>query len=423
MARHRFQFLHVIEIFLAANHMDMALAVDHHHCRAVGNELHRLGDVIGAHRVQHHLVAGGEARQRRVLADDVDVHAQATEDCGRFRRIQARARGQDFGLVPGSGVEKVDPGIEDERVARVALGHGCRAGLAIGSHCGLRLRRCMALLDRDDCRNEIARVVHQRAARLKIEPRQIPAGGPQTDDRLADRFRITINRGGGLFRREILVVQARVRGEAAAEIEIANRPRADLLRLDGQLDEPPRRYAIVFRIEDEGAHVAVQALQTQIGQRGEAPDDLQCLAVVAIEAKLRPHRVRARLQMHAQRDRHRLRAVARDGGECQQLVEVIHLDHRAFVHRPFEVGALLVGAVEDDVRAVDAVVPRLFILEARDHLGNRAFLVKHAADRVEIIGLVRPGELHIRVPPAEGAVRFAIFFAHDFSENTNNGLP
>ena len=91
---------------------------------------------------------------------------------------------------------------------------------------------------------------------------------------------------------------------------------------------------------------------------------------------------------------------------------------RPTTHRALKIGALFMRTVENDLVAGDAVAARLFILETGDDFRDRAFLVKHAADRVEVIRFVRPRELHVGIAPAECVVRFAIFFAQRlFGEN------
>jgi hypothetical protein len=56
-----------------------------------------------------------------------------------------------------------------------------------------------------------------------------------------------------------------------------------------------------------------------------------------------------------------------------------------------------VRAVEDDVASGDAVAACFFILKLAHHLGDAAFAVKDAADGVEVVGFVTPGEASVRV--------------------------
>jgi hypothetical protein len=98
-----------------------------------------------------------------------------------------------------------------------------------------------------------------------------------------------------------------------------------------------------------------------------------------------------------------------DFAQQEQFVEIIDLDHRAFVRRALQDFAALQRAVENDVVSRNAVLPRLVVFKFRDDFGNRTLLVKNAADRVEIVGLVGPGELNVGIAAGKRAVSFPVF--------------
>ena len=121
----------------------------------------------------------------------------------------------------------------------------------------------------------------------------------------------------------------------------------------------------------------------------------------------------AGVDMHAKGDRHTGGGAAAGGdlADEEELVEIVDLDHRSLRDGALEDGAAFKRTVEDDVGAGDAIAPGLFVFEGGDDLGDGAFLVKDAADGVEVVRFVGPRELHIRVAAVESALCLAVFFA------------
>ena len=78
--------------------------------------------------------------------------------------------------------------------------------------------------------------------------------------------------------------------------------------------------------------------------------------------------------------------------------------------------------VEDDVAASDAVAASFFIFELADDFGDGTFAVEDAADGVEVVRFVAPGESGVRVTALEGFTRAANFLAQRaFGENKERG--
>jgi hypothetical protein len=81
----------------------------------VGDELHALRDVVGTDGMHDEMIAGGHRRQGDLLADDVDVHAEAAVEFDRLLRRLSRLRlgGLHVEAVPVAAVEQVDARIDD----------------------------------------------------------------------------------------------------------------------------------------------------------------------------------------------------------------------------------------------------------------------------------------------------------------------
>ena len=302
----------------------------------------------------------------------------------------------------------------DERVlgGRAALAPWARGrALSVGAERAAERFRMLPAFHRHHGGDEIARLVHQSATRFQIELWQFPPRGPQRGNRVANGFGVAIERGRGLFGREVLIVQPRAGSESAAEIQILDGRRPEFLGLERERHELPRGDRIPVGIENERADVAMQSVNPELGHGLDAAHDLEQLAVVSIEPELRPHGLLPCGQVDAQPDRQRLGASARHPGEREKFVQIIHLNERALGDRALEIRAFLVRAIEDDLVSADAIVPGLLVLKTGNHLRDRTLLMKHPADRVQIVRLVGPGELDVRVAPGKGAVRLAVLFA------------
>ena len=202
-----------------------------------------------------------------------------------------------------------------------------------------------------------------------------------------------------------------MRGEAAAEVQILDHTSPGFLGGNGEFDDLLGGDAVGVRIEEESARVAMDAPDLQAGVVAHPADQAECLAVVDAEAELRPHRMRAGIDMDAHRHRQVGLPLVGNPGEGEHFVAVVDLDHRALLHGEAQRSRILPRTIEDDLMTRHAIATGFLVLEARDHLGDRAFLMEQAADRVEIIRLVRPGELHLGIHRLEGLAGLTDLFA------------
>ena len=193
-------------------------------------------------------------------------------------------------------------------------------------------------------------------------------------------------------------------------LEVTDRSGTKAFGLEGEIDEDGGRFAISVRIENERADMSVEPLEFQSGHLQKTTYDAQGFPIVGVETELGPDRVRAGIEMDAERDGDRLGALRLRGdlGEQKKFIEIIDLDHRAFIRRALEDFATFAGSIENDVVARDAILTSLVIFEFGHYLGNGAFLVKDAADRIEVIGLVGPRELNVGIAARKRAVRLTI---------------
>jgi hypothetical protein len=133
-------------------------------------------------------------------------------------------------------------------------------------------------------------------------------------------------------------MEPRARSESAAGIEVTDRLGSEALRFECQPHEDGCGLAVGVGIENERADVSVETLQLEAGHLQEATDDPQGLAIVGVEAKLGPDRMRAGIEIDAQGDRDGLFTIGlrRDFSEQKQFVQIVDLDHGAGVRRAVE---------------------------------------------------------------------------------------
>ena len=67
MCRHLLQLLKILQRLSGSNQMNLAGLVNHHHIGPQVDELLPLAEVVGAHFVHQHVVAGREQGQEGVL--------------------------------------------------------------------------------------------------------------------------------------------------------------------------------------------------------------------------------------------------------------------------------------------------------------------------------------------------------------------
>jgi hypothetical protein len=264
------------------------------------------------------------------------------------------------------------------------------------------------LLHGDDAGDEITGFINKRTTAFEVETRTAVAW--QRVQHAGDGLGVFFDGRDDLLGGLIRVMQRAERGEAAAEVQVAQTPAVALAAALHERDEFFSGGFVGVRFEDVGADVRVQALQTQAALAlGDAADGTPGLAVLDAEAKLAPHRLDARIEPAADGDVDAASLLLRDGVEQQQLVPVIDLDHRAFAHGEFEAGAGFVRSVEDDVASGDAVAACFFILKLAHHLGDAALAVEDAADGVEVVGFVAPREARVRIAALESFTSAADF--------------
>ncbi len=129
---------------------------------------------------------------------------------------------------------------------------------------------------------------------------------------------------------------------------------------------------------------------------------LHGLAVVQVEAKAVPHRVDAGIHVHPDGGIHGFVQIPGDLLDHEQLVEVIDMDTCSLGNCPAECRFGFIGAVVKDVVAGDAVASGHLVLVFTHHLGPGTFLVEDVADGIQVIGLIGPGELDLRIAGGKG---------------------
>ncbi len=153
-------------VFALADEAVAAVGGDHHHRGAVGDELHPLRDVVGAHVAEHHAVARAHRGERHRVAHHVDVHAERAVDDRRLREAAEGLRGHDVVVVPERREEHVDARVDDERA--LAVGHAL-----VGEHRGdHRARRRRRARGRSRARSWARGRADSRARRAPRPPRR-----------------------------------------------------------------------------------------------------------------------------------------------------------------------------------------------------------------------------------------------------------
>ena len=85
-----------------------------------------------------------------------------------------------------------------------------------------------------------------------------------------------------------------------------------------------------------------------------------------------------------------------------QFVGIVEVNNGIDLAGPEQVDPPLTGTIKQNVRAGHAVQQGLFQLHAAHHLRPRPLLVEGAAHGIQVVGFIRPGQLHLRVARAEG---------------------
>lgn len=251
MIRDAFQALHIVEVLALADDIDAAVEADHDDSGTVGDELHALRDVVGADGMHDEMIAGGHGGQGDLLTDDIDVHAETAVELHGLRGSLAEGfGGLHIEAIPVAAVEQVDAGIDDIRGSRCLMDvSGAFVGFSSerdGSAGG-------GLLHRDDAGDEITGLIDECAAAFEVETRAAVAW--ERVQHAGDGFGILLDGLHELLGALIRVMQRAERGEAAAEVQVAQLPAVGLAAALHERDEFFGGDLVGVRFENVGADV------------------------------------------------------------------------------------------------------------------------------------------------------------------------
>ena len=168
------------------------------------------------------------------------------------------------------------------------------------------------------------------------------------------------------------------------------------------------RLSVGLRVEDERADVAVQPDQVD----PTAAQMRRTASRACPDSRLKPKRLQVGSPSTAMLTRTATRGLrsvfARHRLDAHDLVEVVDVHDRAARTAFSSAASGLYGPLKWICARATPPQQRLVVLERRDHLGPRALAVEDAADGLEVVGLVRPGDAHARVAARERVVELAV---------------
>ena len=151
----------------------------------------------------------------------------------------------------------------------------------------------------------------------------------------------------------------------------------------------------------------MQAHAVQFALRSDFLQGVPRLPRLQVEAETVPRRIDPHVHIHAEGHPRFYIFLYGKIGQYAEFLRVIDMNQAIPLDGPKQVLLALGGAVEDDQVGRHTVREGLVVFEAGDHLRHGTLLVEDAADRVQVIRLVRPCEAHLRIACGESPHRLA----------------